>query len=108
MYENGKQMNRYANKMKHKKEMKKSFLKSPYKFHHISWDDYVAHAGEYDRLDYWKTCYLSGVRAYASFRTNRKLRAEFRQALANEDFDALYAPQYGNYKKHFDYWWTIW
>ena len=107
MYENGKQINHYANKMIHKKKMKQGFLHGPYRWQHTTWEDFTAHLGPYDTTDYWKTCYLSGVRAYAAYKCKRKIRADFRRDAVKKYYSQMYAPQHGEYKKIADYWWII-
>lgn len=107
MYQNGKQLNRYAAKMIHKKRMKDRYMNYPYGGLHTSWADYVAHASLWDDLEYWRYYDLSGVRAYASLCSKRVLRNKFRTEIAAIDFEDMYAPQHGNFKKHFDYWWAV-
>ena len=92
MYENGRQVNRYANKKKHKRKMKR-------------WSGYL---NDLDGLPYWKTYYLSGRRGFAKEWTNRRLRSKFREEVAQQDYENMSAPHCGEYRKHFDYAWTIW
>lgn len=109
MYENGKQMNRYANKMIHKRKQKKKYTRSYFRgYRGASWEDYCAHAEEWDDLEYWKEWYLSGSRKFASECTNSKLRSCLKNDLSHMDYEEMYAPQHGEYKKFFDYAWTVW
>lgn len=107
MYENGKQLNRYANKMLHKRKMKISYIRAPYNWSYTSWEDYIAHLKDYDSTDYWRTCYLSGSREYARYLSRKKLRQIFRQEVCKKDFDEIYAPQYGDYKRYSEFWWVV-
>ena len=109
MYENGKQMNRYANKMIHKRKLKDKFRNDWFRRPCASWEDYAAHRDEYfDDLRYWRISYDSGVRKFASDCSNSRLRSEYKNELAHVDYEDMYAPQHADYRKHFDYWWTIW
>ena len=106
MYENGKQINHYANKMIHKRHQKNKYRRNWIgDLRYASWEDYLAHE---DDLKYWKEWYLSGPRKFASDCTNSKIRAGFRSDLANEDYEDMYAPQHSDYKKYFDYAWSVW
>lgn len=108
MYENGKQANRYANKMKHKQIQKNRYRrKYLHGYRAASWEDYKAHADEWDNLEYWRGYYLSGVKDFARGCTNGILRARFREEAAHGNYDDMFAPQYASYKKFFDYWWTV-
>lgn len=105
MYDNGRNLNRYHAKRFGKRKMQRRHMRSW--GDHTSWRDYVAHKPERDDLEYWRAYYFSGRRAFASDCTNRKLRAEFRAEKAVGDYENMYAPQGANYRKHFDYWWTV-
>ena len=109
MYENGKQMNRYANKMIHKRKLKDIYRRNwrgdP---RAASWEDFVSHADEWDDLRYWREWYLSGPRKFAKGCTNKALRSGFPEEFSQEDLEDLYAPQHGEYKKSFDYMWSVW
>lgn len=108
MYENGRQINRYAAKMIHQRKMKFRYLHAKFGFGRgQSWDEYAAHCDDEWYLKYWHTWYYSGRRTLAQRCSNRKLRNEFREETASRDWENMYAPQYGNYKKHFEYWWMI-
>ena len=72
-----------------------------------SWEDYVAHADEDDDLEYWKVWYLSGARKFASDCSNSKLRSTFKDELAHADYEDICSLHHSQYKKYFDYWWTI-
>lgn len=102
-------MNRYANKMIHKRKQKKKYMRSYFRgYRGASWEDYCAHAEEWDDLEYWKEWYLSGSRKFASECTNSKLRSCLKNDLSHMDYEEMYAPQHGEYKKFFDYAWTVW
>ena len=109
MYENGKQVNRHANKMKHKQNQKYVFLSgNPFpRAPGVSWKDYISHKKDHQSNKYWKIGYSSEIRSYASRMTSHKLRTEFRNDKAHLDEEDLYAPQHSEYKKNFDYKGTI-
>ena len=109
MYENGRQVNRYANKMIHKRNLKRKYLIGGLFWRgYISWEQYVGCADGRDWLRYWDTFYISGRRGYARYCSRRKIRADFRQQVAHGDYENMYAPHGGQYKKFFDYAWTVW
>ena len=109
MYENGVQLNRYANKMIHQRKMKYAFLNKTYGWMPgVSWEEYMARKKEQDSEEYWKIWDVSRRRAFASRCSRRKIRSEYRQALAHMDLEDMYVPQHSEYKKIYDYWWTIW
>lgn len=108
MYQNGKQLNRYAAKMIHKKHMKDRYMNWPFGGLHTSWVDYVAHKRPWDDLEYWRYYDASGPRSFAAKCTNRRLRNSFRHDMASQNFIDMYAPQHAYYKKYFDYCWAIW
>lgn len=64
-----------------------------------------------DGFDYWKTLYLSGKRKFAKRCSNSIIRARYRDILKNidieniEDIPALCGSEY---RRLFDYNWTIW
>lgn len=109
MYENGKQINHYASKMIHKRKQKNKYRRSYFGgYICASWEDYAAHAYEFNDLKYWREWYLSGPRQFARDCTNQKLRSSFREEISKEDYEDMYAPQNGEYRKFFDYAWTVW
>ena len=83
-YENGKKINRYFNQQK---GIQKSKCKAN------SYYDFY-----WDKERYWKFCYLSGCRKFAKRQTNRKIRNNKNLELTNPS----------DYRKVFDYDWTIW
>lgn len=92
-------MNRYERKMEHKRTMKRRRL---------------IEAGFEERFlrgdKYWKEFYLSGRKGLAKDESNRRVRAVYRELLAvladgGEDVPAL---QRAEYRKIYDYWWTVW
>lgn len=108
MYENGRQLNRYAAKMIHKKRQKRNYTRNFLGgFRCKSWEDYVAHANKRDDLRYWRQWYLSNVRRFASEYSNSVIRSQFRTEKQCDNYEEMYAPQYSHYKKYFDYWWTV-
>lgn len=83
-YENGRKINHYFN-MKYGKYKAKKKTNSYYDFY-------------CDKEKYWKFCYLSGCRKFAKRSTNRKIRNNKKLELKNPS----------DYRKVFDYDWTIW
>lgn len=82
-YENGRKINRYANKTKGKR-IQKNRQSSKQR----CWNG----CG-----DYWNAVYLSGSRTYAKRETNRLIR----RTVGN-------IPSNAGYRKMFDYDWAIW
>lgn len=122
MYENGKRVEGYQKKRLHKRKVKTAYAKTYcWGNSEYSWSMMVTEYKDVPRerwghpLDYWKDFSLTGPRKYAKSQTNSTLRREFnnqcRRALL-EDFDETYdyMPQVanGNYRKYFDYAWTVW
>ena len=113
-------LNRYAQKRKHKHELKKKYGHGLYNGYRTNlrlhedecrerWGDMRnARNGGYQ---YWQLYYLTGPRRYAKFCTNRAIRAMYRDMLRNmseEDMDEICALNGADYEKTFDYDWTIW
>lgn len=59
-------------------------------------------------MAYWRNYTLSGPRAFAKRCTNRKIRTDGRMIARCADEESAYAPQRGNYRRVFDYDWTVW
>ena len=122
MYENGKRVKGYQKKRLHKKKAKERHAKTWYYGKSgASWNDLVLKYKDEPRtkwghpLDYWKECSLSGPRSYAKSQTNSTLRREFnnqcRRALledVDETYDYMSQVTNGNYRKYYDYNWTVW
>ena len=113
-------LNRYARKKQHKWELKKRHTKDVYnrittpQYDEMkmrrSYEEYLGYKwndGRNGGYTYWDTCYLSGPRKVAKHATNRKIRAKYRDALANEDPEDIQALSGSDYEKEFDYWWTV-
>lgn len=112
MYENGKRVNGYHRKRIHKQESKNKFAKTWWYGNSAGdWNqmviDYLRDP-EYRSLDYWKTFYLSGCRKVAKTSTSRRLRNIFKSYVAREDYDNIPVLNNADYRKYFDYDWTIW
>jgi hypothetical protein len=120
MYRNGKQVRGYAKKLLHKRYVKERYGRrgmGPYGYGgYKSWKDYEANrdltwgdtAGEKVpwSLQYWKRYYFSGRRKFAKRCTNSRIRARERTLIHREDADvALHGAEY---RKMFDYNWTVW
>lgn len=115
--------NRYDRKRKHKRVLKKRHavkfdrfdpLLDEEKERNDYWDDLVNYprAKWIDHRNggytYWNQFYISGPRGFAKRSTNRKIRSEFRDLLANEHPDNIPTLRGADYEKWFDYMWTIW
>lgn len=111
--------NRYANKRKHKINMKRRYGHGLYTSYRSNiWlherecreecnSPYARNGG----YEYWKTYYLSGNRRYAKYCTNRAIRAYYRdqfRRLNSEDMEDVMAMRNSDYEKAYDYDWTIW
>lgn len=113
-------INRHAMLRKHKHKLKKRFGYGVYtgyrtniKKQEAEWRERYgdwpnARNGGYD---YWTHCYLTGPRKVAKDGTNGVIRSEYRQLLntfSDECADDIVAPQNSDYRKMFDYNWTVW
>lgn len=121
MYENGKRVNGYQKKRKHKNYLKKKYAKSYFYGNEAhDWNTMVIALKDVERnkhgrhpLDYWRAFYLSGCRKYAKNTTNRILRQHGREICYDAQYyndleDVENLPRNGKYRKHFDYGWTVW
>lgn len=79
----------------------------PYGGLFTSWEDFVAHDHWDPDLKYWWSCSFSSIRSWVSKCASRKLRNEFKHSLAHDDYEDIIAPQRGQFKKYFEYWWTV-
>lgn len=110
--------NRYARKRQHKRELKKRHAllfgvfdiglderKSRREYAEcvvFRWRD--SRNGGYH---YWDSFSLSGAKAYAKYRTNRKIRSKFRNMVSTQDFECISALRGSQYEKEYDYPWTV-
>ena len=114
MYQNGKRVNGYQRKRLHKRKVKQSYAKSwIYGDGMTAWNNLVIEFKDEPRtkwghpLDYWKDYSRSDLRQEAKRQTNRALRREFKDILRNE-FDDFPKLASGEYKRYYDYGWTVW
>ena len=122
MYENGKRVNGYQKKRLHKRKVKNSYAKIYcYGDGEYTWRMLVTEFKDEPRekwghpLDYWKDYSLTEQRSMAKNQTNRTLRREFnnyKNLICLEDIEDFmdYMPYLSNadYRKYFDYAWTVW
>lgn len=122
MYQNGKRVNGYPKKRLHKRKQKEKYAKKYiYGDSEVSWDTLKSiykdtpKIGRYHPLNYWRDFSLSGPRAYAKQQTNSVLRSRFKaekkEILMAYDVDDLeYLPRLtnSNYRKYYEYKWTVW
>ena len=121
MYENGRKLNRHARKRKHKQAMKERYAKKFFLMRSkcdwntlkIVFEDYIPYKSRHP-LDYWKEYHISGARRYAKDETNNKVRSDWRAdasralSLYDIDDDETYVLRNSDYRKTFDYFWTVW
>ena len=121
MYENGRKLNRHARKRKHKQAMKERYAKKFFLMRSqcdwntlkIAFEDYIPYKSRHP-LDYWKEYHISGARRYAKDETNNKVRSDWRAdasralSLYDIDDDETYVLRNSDYRKTFDYFWTVW
>ncbi len=122
MYENGRRVNGYQRKRLHKRKVKKSYAKTWYYGDgEYAWNYLVIQYKDEPRskwghpLDYWKEISLSGPRAHAKKQTNKALRREFKNheskiVLAEFEDSMEHLPRLanGDYRRYYDYSWTVW
>ena len=102
--------NRYGRKCKHKDVMKRNFCASYYRaYSKNAWDRIKNQDNDtWWKKRYWLTYYLSGCRKIAKKSTNRKIRGIYRNITNAAELDILTALSNADYRKYFDYDWTIW
>lgn len=122
MYENGKRVNGYRRKRMHKRKMKQSYAKTwVYGDGMSAWNTLVLEykdtpAARWGHpLNYWKDCSHTTARQFAKHQTDHTLRREFNNVrnkviLADpEDFmEEVPTLSRGEYRRYFDYGWTVW
>ena len=119
MYENGMRIQGYQRKRLHKRKVKKSYAKNYlYGNKEGNWDALVIMYQDMPPtkwghpLNYWKDYSLTGPRSYAKNQTNRTLRREFknqsRRIIYDDSYDYMPYINNGNYRKYFDYDYTVW
>ena len=109
MYENGIRVKGYHRKREHKRKLKKSHLLAWFwrRPRCASWEDFACHAKWPRDVEYWRRYYSSGERRFARFCSERTIRSKFRDMICRGDFEDLYAPSHADYRKEFDFWWTV-
>ena len=105
MYQNGARIKGYLKTRQHKRKLKDKQYRSAWR------DDYLS----YRNWPYWKQLYISGVKKYANDYTEEALRSEFRNvkhiilyAIDEDELDDVVYYDGADYRKCFDYEWTIW
>ena len=112
-------INRHAKLRKHKRILKK-------KFGYSMWSsDYYTNAKLHEQkcideghwwrpekhrrnggYEYWRTCYISGLRGFVKQSTNGVIRARYRNMLSGVDADNsedIQALQHADYQKYYDF-----
>ena len=71
-----------------------------------SWDQIQL---EYPDAQYWKDWHYSRIRKYARECTEGIIRSKFRRSVLNSslDEDVGFGSARSHYRKHFDFWWTV-
>lgn len=119
MYENGKRVKGYQKKRLHKCKVKNSYAKSYYYGDgEYTWKMLVTEYKDEPRskwghpLDYWKDFSNTEQRSLAKRNTNRALRREFNNRKNQIIIDEIddYMPYLSNadYRRYYDYAWTVW
>ena len=119
------EMNRYARKRRHKRELEKKFAKV-YAYGSSQYDvgilrrRLIAEADEDDSWwrekhpprnrgwEYWRAYYLSGRRQYAKKYSDKRIRQKYRMMIRQLDPEDISAPCGADYEKEYDYSWTVW
>jgi hypothetical protein len=109
-YENGKQVNRYANKIEHKRrQWEKCFSPQcsffPVKFMSLFPEDYWL--DENKQVEYWRAYDYSTNRVFAKKQTNKRLRQDNRKLNDTLYYENFPNYQHGQFHKQFDYWWAV-
>lgn len=128
MYENGKKINRHANKRKHINRLKKSFMKRySYKYSDMSYEEFLCSISDFEREyvfrgkiipyceQYWKLNRKSQRRQDAKKYTSKVIRSNYRNKRSEilitdfEDYDdVIYCSlKRNNYQKSFNFLWYV-
>lgn len=119
MLQGGVSVNKYHRLRSNKNRMKERYAKK-YSYGCLSWrgiiiehENDLKQGHHFNDLSYWKEYYLSGRRNYSKFSTNRKIRQMNRSicqsAMQLEDAeDCGVQMRNADYRKYFDYDWTVW
>lgn len=111
--------NRYANKRKHKINMKRKYGYGLYEGYRSNiWlheneckEKCMSPHARNGGYEYWKAYYISGCRRYAKCCTNRAIRAYYRDQIRRLDRDGMEdvsALRGADYEKMYDYVNAIW
>lgn len=116
-------LNRYAAKRRHKRKLKKNYAE---RFGRYAWPGlleaemrreaaekadtywYRKHPPRNGGFEYWGSYSVSGRRKFAKNQTNRVLRQAFRNETANREAEDIRAMRGADYRKNYDYNWTVW
>jgi len=115
-------LNRHAAVRLHKRKLKKKFahcvfrhywtnlklMEEHYKDEANQFDWWMNRHRPNDGFNYWQNGDISGRRKFAKKQTNKVIRTKNREHLANMDPDEIVADRGNDYRKEFDYNWTIW
>lgn len=128
MYENGRKVNRHANKRKHIDHLKKSFMKQyNSKYSDMSYEEFLCSISDFERgyifrgknipycRQYWKINKRSKRKQDAKRYTSKVIRNNYRDKRSEiifsefEDYDDIlyYSFKRNNYQKFFDFWWYV-
>lgn len=115
-------LNRHAAVRLHKRKLKKKFAHCAFRHYwtnlklmeehykdkgnHFEWWD--KHHPRNNGFNYWQYDDISGRRKFAKKQTNKTIRAKHRGLMANMDPEEVVADRGNDYRKEFDYNWTIW
>ena len=118
MYENGRRVKGYQRKRLHKRKVKQAYAKGwVYGEGMTVWNKMVIQYKDEEPtkwghpLDYWKDYSRSNLRTHAKKQTNKAVRREFTNQHSKilltdgEDFPRL---TNGDYRRYYDYNWTVW
>ena len=101
-------MNRYERMLRGKLKTKRHIANKWYYSggNACSWDRIQQ---RYPDAKYWKDWHFSGVRRYASDCTEGVIRCRYRSVaiMKLDDDDIGFGSKRSHYRKHFDYWWTV-
>lgn len=108
MYENGYQVNRYANKCRHKRKQKQLTMLRNHSYENpdTAYNKWSTHYTDTwcEPPHYWKVLYLSNPRKYSRKMTSKQVRCIYKEMLLHND---PYLFNGGLYKKTFDYEWEV-
>lgn len=117
-------MNRHQMLRTHKRKMKERYAVNLFDYHDNiklhedecrAWAEenrnsywYRKHPPRNGGYEYWSQSSRSGRKQALKRHSNKRIRQQYREMLANNDADEIPAYRGADYEKAYDYWWELW